>query len=59
MAPGVRNKYGAPMFEPEVFRKQIYCFEDSTCDVVRTFPRAPAFIQRPHSDSGPGELCPS
>jgi len=21
MAPGARNKFGAPMFEPEVFRK--------------------------------------
>jgi len=27
MAPGARNKFGAPMFESEVFRKQMYCFE--------------------------------
>jgi len=27
MAPGARNKFGAPMFEPEVFQKQMYCFE--------------------------------
>jgi len=27
MAPGTRNKFGAPMFEPEVFRKQMYCTE--------------------------------
>jgi len=27
MAPGVRSKFGAPMFEPEVFRKQMYCTE--------------------------------
>jgi len=26
MAPGV-SKFGAPMFEPEVFRKQMYCTE--------------------------------
>jgi len=25
MASGARSKFGAPMFEPEVFRKQIYC----------------------------------
>jgi len=27
MAPGARSKFGAPIFEPEVFRKQIYCTE--------------------------------
>ena len=25
------------MFETEVFRKQIYCIEESTCDIVCTF----------------------
>jgi len=25
MAPGARSKFGTPMFEPEVFRKQMYC----------------------------------
>jgi len=29
------------MFEPEVFRKQTYCIEESTCDIVGTFRRAP------------------
>jgi len=29
------------MFEPEVFRKQMYCFEESTCDIVGTFSRSP------------------
>jgi len=28
-----------------------------SCDIVRTF-RRPAVIQRLHSDSAPGELCP-
>jgi len=28
MAPGARNKFAAPMFEPEVFRKQMYCSEN-------------------------------
>jgi len=51
MAPGTRSKFGAPMFEPEFFRKQMCCIEESTCDIVRTF-------WRPRSDSAPGELCP-
>jgi len=46
MAPGERNKFGAPMFEPEVFRKQMYCFEEKCfwhcCDFFA-----------PHSDSAP------
>jgi len=32
----------APMFEPEVFRNQIYCVEESTCDIVGTF-RLPGY----------------
>jgi len=31
MAPGARSKFGAPVFETEVFRKQMYCIEESTC----------------------------
>jgi len=27
MTPGTRKKFGAPIFEPEVFEKQMYCFE--------------------------------
>jgi len=27
----------APIFEPEVFRKQMYCDEESDCDIVGTF----------------------
>jgi len=27
MAPGARSKFGAPVFEPEVFRNQMYCTE--------------------------------
>jgi len=46
MAPGARNKFGAPMFKPEVIREQIYCIEESTCVKVGTFRRSPV-IQRP------------
>jgi len=28
MAPGARSKFGAPMFETEVFRMQIYCISE-------------------------------
>jgi len=41
MAPGTRSKFGAPMFETEVFRKQLFCMEESTCDIVGTFWRSP------------------
>jgi len=27
MAPGTRKKFGDSIFEPEVFGKQMYCFE--------------------------------
>jgi len=34
------------MFEPEVFRKQMYSIEESTCDIFGTF-RRPVIIWRP------------
>jgi len=36
MAPGATTKFGAPIFEPEVFRKQMFCNEESTCDIFGT-----------------------
>ena len=47
MAPGARSKFGAPMFEPEDFRKQMYCTEESTCDIVGTFRRPPQSFSAP------------
>jgi len=38
-SPRARSKFVAPMFEPEVFLKQVYCIEESTCDIVGTFRR--------------------
>jgi len=32
MTPGARNK-----FEPEVFGKQMYCMEESICEIIGTF----------------------
>jgi len=48
MAPGARSKFDAPMFETEVevFWKQMYCIEESTCDIVGLF-GSPAAILRP------------
>jgi len=52
------------MFEPEVFRKQMHCIEESTCDIVATFRRpyshlAPlAMIWRPCSGSVLGNCAP-
>jgi len=59
MAPGTITKLGAPMFEPEVFPKQMYCIEESTCDIVGPFRRSTPVGRRAHGDSAPGELCPS
>jgi len=39
MAPGARSKFGAPMFEPKLLPKQIYCIEESTSDIFGTFRR--------------------
>jgi len=41
-----RSEFGSPMFEPELFRKQFHCIEESTCDMCGTF-------RQPHSDSAP------
>jgi len=48
MASGARSKFGVPMFEPEVFRKQMYFIEESTCDIVGTF-RSPEVIRGPRN----------
>jgi len=54
MARRARRKYGVLMFEFEVFPKQMYCIEESACDIAGTFPRTLS----PHSDSAPGEFTP-
>jgi len=40
------GKFGTPMVESTVFRKQMYCNQESACDNVELF-GAPAVIQRP------------
>jgi len=39
MAPGARNRFSTPMFEPKVFWELIYCIEGSTCNTVGAFRR--------------------
>jgi len=41
---GVTRLDGDPMVEPELFRKQIYCTEESTCDTVVTFRLPPQWF---------------
>jgi len=45
MAPGIRKKFGALIFEPEVFGKQMYCFEKVLMALLWVL--APAVIRRP------------
>jgi len=43
---GARGKKDVwtPMLEPKVFRKQMYCNKESTCDIVGTFRRPPQWF---------------
>ena len=58
MDPGARSKFGAPIFEPEVFWKQMYCIKECTCDIGGTFHHLPQSFGAPRSDSAPGECAP-
>ena len=35
--PGARSNFGASMFEPEVFWKQLYCIEESVVTLLGLF----------------------
>jgi len=62
--PPLLRLWLSPPCSKQIFRKQMHCVEESTCDIVVTFRlplplfRAPAVFQHPHSDSAPVELCP-
>jgi len=58
MAPGARSKFGAPMLEPKIFRKRMYCIEESTCDTVGTFRRDPHSFGAPIVIRCPGHCTP-
>jgi len=58
MALGARSRFGAPMFEPDVFRKQMYCIEESICDIVGTFRRSTQSFGVPIVIRRPGNCAP-
>jgi len=49
MGPWARSKFGAPIFESEVFRNQLCSIEKSTVTLS-------GFFVTHYSDSAPGEL---
>ena len=57
---GTRDKKHVccPMFESEVFRKQMYCIEKSPCDIVGTFRPAPQSFGAQIVIRGPGKCAP-
>jgi len=46
------------MFEPEIFRKEIYCIEESTCEIVRTFERRSRYLAPTAVIRRPGNYAP-
>jgi len=48
MAPGSKSKFSAPIFKPEVFRKQMHYIEESICDTAGTFRRPPQSFGAPY-----------
>jgi len=45
MGPEARSRFGSPMFEPELFRKQIYCKEERVLVTSLGLFGVPAVIQ--------------
>jgi len=58
MAPGARSRFGAPIFETEVFRKQMRCIEESICDILGTFRRSTQSFSTPIVIRRPGNCDP-
>ena len=52
------SKFGAPMVESEFFRRQIYCIEESTCDIVGTFRRLQQWFSAPKGNWRPKNCAP-
>jgi len=36
-SPGKEASVAPPIFEPEVFQKQMYCIEECVCEIVGIF----------------------
>jgi len=58
MTPEAESKFDAPMLETEVFRKQMCCSEESTCDIARTFRHPPQSFGTPIVIRRPGNCAP-
>jgi len=58
MAPGTISRFGAPVFEPEVFPEQVYCIEESICDIVGPFRRPMQWVGPPMVIRRPGNRGP-
>jgi len=62
MAPGARSKFGAPLFEPEAFRKKMYCIKKVLASLLGVF-GAPidlvqvAVLRKGRGGSWPPVLC--
>jgi len=57
MTPGARIKFGASMFEPEVFRKQMYCIE-VLVTLLGLFGALPQSFGAPRAIRRPGNCTP-
>ena len=58
MAPGTRSKFGVPMFEFEVFRQQMDCIGECSCDIVGSFGRPCSHSTPPVVVRRPGNRAP-
>jgi len=56
MEPAARSMFGAPMFEPQVFRKHMCSIKESTGDMFGTFWRPLHLFAAPRNDLAPEEL---
>jgi len=55
LAPGARSKFGAPMFEPEVFRRQMHCIAKVLVTLLGLF-GAPRSHATSRSDLAPSRV---
>jgi len=51
------SKFDAPIVKSEFFRRQIYCFEESTCDIVGTFRCLQQWFSAPIVNWRPGNCA--
>jgi len=57
-SPPPWSKFGVPTVKSEFFRGQIYCIEESTCDIVGTFRRLQQLFSARIVNWRPGNCAP-